>query len=60
MKNFKLLFLLCFTSLISCFHFDISIENQRCFYEELFKGSVAIINYEIWSTPNSVDKCIFY
>ena len=38
-------------------HFDLTQENNRCFIEELFKGSVAIIKYKIWSnTPEHTEK----
>jgi hypothetical protein len=59
MKILKLFFVLYISNLINSLHFDISTENQRCYYEELFEGSVAIIKFTIWSSPNSVDKCIF-
>ena len=40
-------------------HFDLNTENKRCYIEELFSSSVAVIKYKIWSTPTNVDKSNF-
>jgi len=52
----KLFFFLFLINLTISLHFDLNQENNRCYIEELFKGSVAAIKYKIWSTPENVDK----
>jgi hypothetical protein len=51
-----ILFLVIFHFIISL-HFDLSVENKRCYYEELFDHSVAVIKYKIWTSPNNLEKC---
>jgi hypothetical protein len=52
----KCCFLFILINLTISLHFDLNEENNRCYIEELFKGSVAAIKYKIWSTPQNVDK----
>lgn len=57
MKTLNFLILFSFISLISALHFDISQEPIKCYYEELFRHSVAVIKYKLWTSPASTQKC---
>lgn len=57
---FTIIFLLSLNTQVLTLHFDLSSDHQRCYIEELFKGSVAIIKYKVWSTPNNVEQGNFF
>ena len=52
----KLIFLISLCQNIFSLHFDLNEEHVRCYYEDFYKGSVAVIKYKIWSTPNNLEK----
>lgn len=58
-KLFKFTLLLSLISFALSLHFDLSKENKKCYIEELFENSVAVIKYKLWSSPQGVDKCKF-
>ena len=52
----KVIFLFLILKNNSCLHFDLNSESKRCYIEELFTGSVAVIKYKMWSTPDNLEK----
>ncbi len=56
-KLLKVTSLICLLLHVSSLHFDLSRENKRCYLEELFDHSVAVIKYKIWTNTTNEDKC---
>lgn len=56
MKTKTLLLLLAITSLCNCLHFELMPYEPKCFFEELFEGSVATIKYKIWTDDKDLDE----